>query len=87
MLGQILEDRIMVVDTRGYLDSSRGIETICAGILLVAQHISSHQNALDLSAGLAEKFDNINCLHQIQSRVLWLYRTNPLRHTFIPILR
>jgi hypothetical protein len=29
-----------------------------AGILLVAQHISSDQNALDLSAELAEKIDN-----------------------------
>ena len=29
-----------------------------AEMLLVAQHISSDQNALDLSAELAEKFDN-----------------------------
>ena len=59
----------MVVDTRAnfaegilFLESTQ----FAAVILLVAPHISSHQNAPDLSAELAEKFDDKNCLHQIR---------------------
>ena len=43
-----LKIEILLVESRQF----------AAGILLVAQHISSDQNTLDLSAELAEKFDN-----------------------------
>ena len=44
-------------DSRGSQYGSKYQGQFAAGILIVAQHISSDQNALDLSAELAEKFD------------------------------
>ena len=62
-----------LVNTRQFAAGSLLVELrqFAAEILLVAQHISSDPNALDLSAELAEKFDNKECLHQIRSLVLW----------------
>ena len=61
---------------------------IAARILLIAKHSSSDQTALDLSAELAEKFDNKNWF--ASNTIAWMvYRTRRLRcfRTFLLILR